>query len=321
MVSTWRGTGSRPGGQFTASALAVIVDLILGEPPIRPHPVSLFGEAMDALERRSYRDGRLAGLAHAGAGIGTGLAVGLAGRVVAGGGARSTTVATYVAVAGRALGQAAAAVRRPLEGGDLDAARGLLPALVGRDPAGLDEKELSRAVVESVAENTVDAVIAPALWGALAGAPGALAYRALNTLDARVGHHNDRYERFGWASARLDDGANLIPARLTAGLVIIVRPHRAAAVLSAVRFQAGAHPSPNAGVAEAAFAAALGVRLGGENRYGERLELRPQLGYGPPPGTGDIARAVRLSRHVSVAAAGALAAVGWLRGRRGRRSR
>ncbi|MDQ2729534.1 MAG: cobalamin biosynthesis protein, partial [Actinomycetota bacterium] len=190
---------------------------------------------------------------------------------------------------------------------------------VGWDPTGLDEKELCRAVVESVAENTVDAVIAPALWGALAGASGALAYRAVNTLDARVGHHNDRYERFGWASARLDDGANLIPARVTAGLVILVRPHRAAAILSAVRYQAGAHPSPNAGVAEAAFAAALGVRLGGLNRYGDRVEIRPPLGSGPPAGTNDIDRAVRLSRHVSLAAAGGLALLGWSLGRRGRR--
>ncbi|MDQ2725729.1 MAG: cobalamin biosynthesis protein, partial [Actinomycetota bacterium] len=224
---------------MTRAAVAVVADLILGEPPIRPHPVSVFGDAMSAIERRCYRDGRLAGVAHAGAGIGLGVAMGaLVG---------STTVATYLAVAGRSLGQAAEAVRQPLEAGDLDAARALMPALVGRDPSGLDEKELCRAVVESVAENTVDAVIAPALWGALAGAPGALAYRAVNTLDARVGHHNDRYERFGWASARLDDAANLVPARVTAGLVILVRPHRAAAVLSAVRYQAGAHPSPNAG--------------------------------------------------------------------------
>ena len=99
---------------------------------------------------------------------------------------------------------------------------------------------------------------------------------------------------------------------------MVVRPHRAAAVLSAVRYQAGAHPSPNAGVAEAAFAAALGVRLGGENRYGDRIEIRPPLGFGPPPGTGDIDRAVRLSRHVSLATAVALAGLGWLRGRRAR---
>lgn len=289
--------------------MAVIVDLIVGEPPIRPHPVSVFGDAMGAIERRCYRDGRLAGVAHAGAGVGIGAAVGAL--------ARSTTAATYLAVAGRSLGQAAGAVRRPLEVGDLDAARALVPALVGRDPSDLDEKELCRAVVESVAENTVDAVIGPALWGAVGGAPGALAYRAVNTLDARVGHRNDRYHRFGWASARLDDGANLIPARVTAGLVIAVRPHRAAAVLSAVRYQARAHPSPNAGVAEAAFAAALGVRLGGQNRYGDRVEIRPTLGAGPPPGTADIDRAVRLSRHVSLAASGGLAIAGliWRRWR------
>jgi adenosylcobinamide-phosphate synthase len=288
--------------------LAVIADVIVGELPIRPHPVSVFGAAMDAVERRCYRDGRLAGLVHAGAGITLAAATGVV--------VRSTAAATFVAVAGRSLGQAAVAVRRALDAGDLDAARDRLPALVGRDPSGLDEKEVCRAVVESVAENTVDAVVAPALWGAVAGAPGALAYRAVNTLDARVGHHNDRYERFGWASARLDDGANLVPARVTAGLVVTVRPHRAAAVLSAVLNQAGAHPSPNAGVAEAAFAAALGVRLGGLNRYGGRVEIRPPLGTGVPPGPGDIDRAVRLSRHVSVALAAGLALAGWIGGRR-----
>jgi adenosylcobinamide-phosphate synthase len=288
--------------------LAVIADVIFGEPPIQPHPVSVFGAAMDAVERRCYGDGRLAGSAHAGAGIAAAAATGVL--------IRSTAAATYVAVAGRSLGQAAMAVRRALDAGDLDAARDKLPALVGRDPSGLDDKEVCRAVVESLAENTVDAVVAPALWGAVAGAPGALAYRAVNTLDAQVGHHDDRYERFGWASARLDDGANLIPARVTAALVIAVRPHRAAAVVSAVRHQAGAHPSPNAGVAEAAFAAALGVRLGGLNRYGDRVELRPPLGAGPAPGPGDIDRAVRLSRHVSVALAAALVLAGWNRGRR-----
>src|SRR5262249_41107178 len=156
------------------------------------------------------------------------------------------------------------------------------------------EKEVARAAVESVAENTVDAVVAPALWAALAGAPGVLAYRAVNTLDAMVGHRSTRYARFGWASARLDDAANWVPARVTAALVAAARPARAAAIASAVRHQAPAHPSPNAGVAEAAFAAALGVRLGGRNAYGDRVELRPALGDGPPPAPADVARAVRL---------------------------
>ena len=130
----------------------------------------------------------------------------------------------------------------------------------------------------------------------------------MNTLDAMVGHRSPRYERFGWASARADDVANWIPARVTAALVAAVRPERARAVWRAVRQDAPAHPSPNSGVAEAAWAAALGVRLGGTNRYGTRVETRPALGAGPAPGATDIARAAVLARDVT-AALGALLVV------------
>ena len=123
-------------------------------------------------------------------------------------------------------------------------------------------------------------------------------YRAVNTLDAMVGHRSPRYERYGWASARLDDVAGWVPARVTAALVAAARPRSAAAVWTAVRTQAPAHPSPNAGVAEAAFAAALGLRLGGESRYGDRVEIRPPLGTGRPAEPADIARAVALARDV-----------------------
>jgi adenosylcobinamide-phosphate synthase len=186
----------------------------------------------------------------------------------------------------------------------------MLPALVGRDAAELDAAGIARAVVESLAENTVDALVAPVVWAVLGGAAGALAYRAVNTMDAMVGHRSARYARYGWAAARLDDVANFVPARLTAGLVACVRPRRARAVLVAVRTQAGAHPSPNSGVAEAAFAAALGVRLGGTNTYGGRVEVRPQLGTGRPPGPSDIAGAARLSRQVGMALAAVLTAGG-----------
>ncbi len=274
-----------------AAAAGIVADRLMGEPPAAVHPVVAFGRVMRAVERIAYRDTRAAGVLHAAAGAGLGL--------VAGGVVGSTALATWLAVAGRALGEAATAVGAALDAGNLPRARSLLPALVGRDPTDLDEKELARAVVESVAENTVDAVVAPALWAAALGAPGALGYRAVNTLDAMVGHRSARYERYGWASARLDDLAGWIPARVTAGLVAVVRPASAPAVWTAVRTQAPAHPSPNAGVAEAAFAAALGLRLGGENRYGARVELRPPLGTGRPAEAGDIARAVALSRDVA----------------------
>jgi adenosylcobinamide-phosphate synthase len=224
----------------------------------------------------------------------------------------ATALATWLVVAGRALGDEARAIGERLAADDLDGARRRLPALVGRDPDSLDAKGVARAVVESVAENTVDAVVAPACWAAAAGAAGAGFYRAVNTLDAMVGHRNARYERFGWASARLDDAANWIPARLAGGLVAAVRPRRAREVLAAVGHPP-AHPSPNAGVVEAAFAAALGLRLGGDTVYAGRVDPRPAFGTGRPPEPADIDAAVRLSRDVTLALAALLAAPAVLR--------
>jgi adenosylcobinamide-phosphate synthase len=286
------------------AGVGLLADRAFGEPPMSPHPLALFGVGMRAVERRCYADRRRSGAWHATIGVAAGVA---AGAVL-----HSTAAATYLAVGGRALGDAAAQVAAALEEGDLDRARYLLPNLVGREPTGLDEKEIARAVVESVAENTVDAVVAPALWGAVAGATGALGYRAVNTLDAMVGHRSPRYSNYGWASARLDDLAGWVPARATAALVAMARPTAAAEVWATVRRDAPAHPSPNSGVAESAFAAALGLRLGGTNRYGTRVELRPALGSGRPPEPADVARAVELSRHVGLLLAALLAGIGCL---------
>ena len=295
---------SRPLG----AALGLVADRALGEPPDDAHPVAALGRLLGRVETTLYADSRARGALHAAAGVGIGLAAGLT--------VRSTAVATYVAVAGRGLAEAAEAVGRPLGDGDLDTARQRLPALVGRDPSSLDAAEISRAVVESVAENTVDAVVAPALWAAVLGAPGVLAHRAVNTMDAMVGHRDERYARYGWAAARLDDAAAWIPARVTAGLVALCRPGAAAEVVRVVRRDAPAHPSPNSGVAEAAFAAALGLRLGGTNRYGDRVEHRPTLGDGKPPAPADIADAVRLAHDVGAALAAALGVAGLARRRR-----
>jgi adenosylcobinamide-phosphate synthase len=158
--------------------------------------------------------------------------------------------------------------------------------------------------VESVAENTSDAVVGPLVWGAVGGVPGLLAYRAVNTLDAMVGHRSPRHARFGSASARLDDLANLVPARLTAGLTTALSPlvgGRPRAAARAWRRDGRKHPSPNAGPVEAAFAGALGRTLGGRLSYAGRVEDRPLLGDGPAPDVGDIARAARLSAAVTVA--------------------
>lgn len=292
----------RAGRHLLPATVGLLADRYLGEPPLDPHPVALFGTAMHAVEDVVYADRRGAGVVHAGIGLALG--------ALAGAGVRSTAVATYLAVAGRALREAADEVAVPLAAGDLGAARAQLPALVGRDPTGLDRADVARAVVESVAENTTDAVVAPVLWAVVAGAPGALGYRAVNTVDAMVGHRSARYERFGWASARADDVANLVPARVTALLVALARPSRAAAVWRSVRADAPGHPSPNAGVSEAAFAAALGLRLGGTNTYGDRVEHRVPLGEGRPPEPGDIAAAIRLADDVAVVLAVALLLTG-----------
>jgi adenosylcobinamide-phosphate synthase len=215
-------------------------------------------------------------------------------------------LATWVALGGSSLAAVGDRLADELEAGDIDGARGLIPSLCGRDPNSLDEPGMARAAVESVAENTSDAAVAPLVWGAVAGVPGLLAYRMINTLDAMVGYRNDRYENFGWASARLDDVANYLPARLTAALVVAIGPNRSRAV-AAVRRDAHSHPSPNAGVVEASFAGCLGVRLGGLTVYRHRTEERPTLGDGRAPTAADVRRAAQLSRRVQVGASATVA--------------
>jgi adenosylcobinamide-phosphate synthase len=217
-----------------------------------------------------------------------------------------TAAATWAVLGGTSLGREGLVMEAALETGDVEVARRRLPHLCGRDPSALDAKELARATVESIAENTSDAAVAPLFWGAALGVPGLLAYRAVNTLDAMVGHRSPRYLRFGRVSARLDDVANWAPARLTGLLTVACAPlvggsPRAAHAI--LRRDGAAHPSPNAGRCEAAFAGALGVRLGGVNVYGNRVEHRPELGDGRAAEPADIRRAVRLSRAVTVASA------------------
>jgi len=290
-----------------AVAAGVALDRLLGEPPTRWHPVAWFGSAMGAVERRLYAPRRRNGVVHCAVGVTVGaLAGGVLRRAAcavagpAGGPAVATALATGVAVAGRMLDREAVAVSALLDTGDLDGARGRLRSLVGRRADGLDEAAISRAVIESVAENTVDAVTAAAFWAYVGGAPAVLAYRAINTMDAMVGHRNARYEHYGWAAARLDDAANLVPARLTTAVALapLLRTAGRRDLVRTVRRQAALHPSPNGGLIEAAFAHRLGVTLGGTNRYGERVEHRGELGSGPAPRPADIARAVTLRRRI-----------------------
>ncbi|MFB4307036.1 cobalamin biosynthesis protein [Actinomadura sp. GTD37] len=290
-------------------AVGVVLDAFLGDPR-RWHPVAGFGRVASVVERRLYGDSRWRGVLYAGVLVGGAGALGVAVERVSrrfGVHSLATAGVTWAVLGGTSLGREGLVMARVLERGDLEAARERLPHLCARDPKGLDAPGMSRAVVESVAENTSDASIAPLVWGAAAGIPGLLMYRAVNTLDAMVGYRNPRYERFGWAAARLDDVANWVPARVTGGLVVLCGGSEAWRVL---RRDGGKHPSPNAGRVEAAFAGALGVRLGGVNAYGGRVERRPEMGDGRAPEVKDIRRAVRLSAAVTFAAA---AIVGVLR--------
>jgi adenosylcobinamide-phosphate synthase len=308
-------TTSRGSTRWPASptalglALGAVTDLLLADPR-RGHPVAGFGQAAAALERCTWRDSRVAGAGYAALCVGTATGLGTAlHRLTAHHPlARTavTAVATWAVLGGTSLDRAAGAMAGHLAHGDLPAARAHLSTLAGRDPRGLGEPELVRATVESVAENTSDAAVAPLFWGAVAGVPGLLGYRAANTLDAMVGHRSPRHLRFGWASARLDDVLNWAPARLTAVLTVLTAPVAGGSPVGAWlawRRDGAAHPSPNAGHCEAALAGALGVRLGGRNVYGDRVEERPVLGAGRPPVRGDIRRATRLSRAVWTTAA------------------
>ncbi|MBM9505664.1 cobalamin biosynthesis protein [Actinacidiphila acididurans] len=288
------------------AALGFLGDLLTGDPR-RGHPVAGFGALAGALERRMWRDDRLTGTAYAAlcAGGAAGAAA-LATRGVRSSAALSlalASAATWTVLGGTSLTREARAIAAALEAGDLAAARARLPHLCGRDPQALDEAGIARAVVESVAENTSDAVVGALVWGALAGVPGLVGFRAVNTLDAMVGHKSPRHLRFGWAAARLDDLAGLPGSRLTAALAVLAGPHPGSA-LRTWRRDGRRHPSPNAGPVEAAFAGALRRRLGGTLSYAGRTEHRPVLGAQfPPPGPADITRAVRLSRRVGLLAA------------------
>ncbi|MEV6757949.1 cobalamin biosynthesis protein [Streptomyces sp. NPDC051214] len=298
------------------AAAGLLGDLFLGDPR-RGHPVAAFGRAAGAVERVLWRDHRGWGALHAVvcAGGAAGAAA-LASSLVRDSRAASvalTAATTWAVLGGTSLGREARAVGGALAAGDIEVARERLPHLCGRDPQALDADGIARAVVESVAENTSDAVVGALVWGALGGVPGLVAFRAVNTLDAMVGHKSAKYRRYGWASARLDDVLGWPGARLTAVLATVAGESPRGAV-RAWREDAAKHPSPNAGPVEAAFAGALGVRLGGTLSYAGRVEHRPVLnGGGRGVEVADIERAVKLSRRVGLLALGVAAAVSTVR--------
>ena len=274
-------------------AIAYVWDRVAGDPRWLPHPVVMIGRCISKLEgvlrRLAKREEQLKLL-------------GILLPVLIVGGAFTVTwglirllhavhpwlawgmealfIGTTIAVKG--LQDAGMGVYRKLAAGDIEGGRHEVGMIVGRDTDQLDEPEIVRATVETVAENIVDAVISPLFYALIGGAPLAMAYRAVNTLDSMVGYKNDKYRNLGWASARLDDAANWIPARLTALLIALAawlfRAGDAASALRMARRDAGKHPSPNSGWPEAAAAGALHVRLGGYNVYKGVRSFRAYMG-------------------------------------------
>ena len=315
-------------GPAAKMALALALDLAAAEPPQSLHPVCWMGKAVKLAERagmatRNPVARRLAGVAAAG---GLPAVVFFTTRAVlrrspprlAG---LTEAVLLYTAIAVRSLGEASRDVGEGLESG-LDEGRRRVSHMVGRDTGGLDERGIVRAAVESVAENTNDGVVAPMFYGFIGGAPLALAYKMINTLDSMIGYKNEHYREFGWAAARLDDLAGYVPARLTALAAAAASPLMGAdprGALSVWRRDAAGHESPNAGVCESAFAGALGVCLGGACHYqGRRVEL-PSMGGGlRTPERSDLGRAAGLMYGAAVIAAVSGAFARWtLAGGRG----
>lgn len=281
-----------------AAGLSLYLDRLFGEVDQRVHPVALFGRVMQKFERYGWRDTKGAGVQFSLFGLG----LGYLGSVVLGGGFIGSLASSYLAVAERSLLSHAAQVAELLANDDVVEARKILPTLVGRDVSRLDSGQCSRAVIESVAENSSDAVIAPMFYAGLFGSVGVLLYRAINTMDAMVGYRSRIYRNFGWASAKLDDAANWVPSRISALMATMASP-RATEInsiqgLSKIIADAKTHPSPNAGVVEAAFAHTLGIKLGGTNHYLGIVEERSEMGVGGLPSVQDVFRSVELCKRI-----------------------
>ena len=272
---------------------AYMIDLLVGDPPRLPHPVVYIGRLISAIE--GFLRPRCAGSPAASIWAGAFLAA-----VVVGSSYLLTLLLLWLAflihpwlgaaaeiwlisttLAARGLSGAALDVLKPLQEGDLQGARLMVGRIVGRDTSSMDVAGVTRATVETVAENIVDGVVAPIFYALIGGAPLAMAYKAVNTLDSMVGYRDDKYLYFGRFSARLDDLANYLPARLTGMMLVIaawLTGRNAGATLRTVLKDARRHPSPNSGIPESAVAGALGVRLGGLNIYRGRESFRQYLG-------------------------------------------
>jgi adenosylcobinamide-phosphate synthase len=275
-------------GHVLAITLALFIDHLIGDPPTWPHPVKWIGSLIGFLDKkwnhgpyRKWKGTLMLFVVLITVFILTWLICLLAYQLhfLIGVAVESLLIATTIAH--KSLKEAAMEVYTPLKDGDLQNARHKLSYIVGRDTKHLNESEIVRGTVETVAENSSDGVTAPCFWAWIGGAPIALVYRAINTCDSMVGYKNDRYSEFGWASAKIDDVVNLIPSRLTGVVMLLAnRPfHRTRKSAFTILFRdAKKHPSPNSGWCEAGAAALLGVRLGGTNTYKGFITHRALMG-------------------------------------------
>lgn len=271
-----------------ALTLAYFIDLAVGDPPHWPHPVKGFGKLIALLEKslnkgngRKVKGAIMLAIVLLFTGCVTFVLIWLCYRLHPAAGIAAEAVCIAAAIAQKSLKEAAATVYTPLAAGNLDDARLKLSYIVGRDTEQLDEPEIVRGTVETVAENTSDGITAPLFWALLGGAPFALMYRAINTCDSMVGYRNERYEAFGWASAKLDDAVNWIPSRITALCMLIAKKPLYTSRKQAWKIMmrdARKHPSPNSGWGEAAAAAILGIQLGGINHYKGIVSNRAKMG-------------------------------------------
>ncbi|WP_139863761.1 adenosylcobinamide-phosphate synthase CbiB [Bradyrhizobium ivorense] len=298
-------------------AVAMALDALIGWPNWLfarvGHPVTWLGRLIDAVDGGWNRSSdpptvrRMAGVAGALLVIALAVALGWAVQTALGSGWVRVIVLGILAwplVALRSLHDHVAAVAHPLASGDIAGARAAVSQIVGRDPATLDEAGIARAAIESLAENASDGIVAPVFWGAVFGLPGIFGYKAINTLDSMIGHRTERHEAFGWAAARIDDVANLIPARLT-GVLFVLLSAQPAQAWSCMLRDARRHRSPNAGWPEAAMAGTLCVRLSGPRIYHGSTADEPWLNEGArDPDAADIGGGLKLYRRAMLLLAG-----------------
>lgn len=270
-------------------ALAYILDLIFGDPRWMPHPVKVIGWLIKKLElflREAFKNERIGGIILAISVIGVSwsvsfIIIGFAYSINRYLGSIVSIMIIYTSIAAKDLDMESMEVYRSLERKDIISARKKLSFIVGRDTRNLGNREVIRATVETVSENIVDGIISPLFYAFIGGAPLALAYKAINTLDSMVGYKNEKYKDFGWASAKIDTLANFIPARLCAlflPLASLLAGKDALNSWKIARRDGRKNPSPNSGIPEAAIAGALGVQLGGLNYYNSKANLKPFIG-------------------------------------------